>query len=124
MEKSKFVISAAAFNEKYKDFSSKLKLVACDMPAEDKMSEMASYVQDLNLAMNSLVSDMNYLFGFMDHYTSSHAKGHLPPVQGAGNMKKALKALGMEQDYSVQSPVIYANEGSHKVAILDVVPKK
>lgn len=38
--------------------------------------------------------------------------GHLPRIQGAGAMNKALKALGLGDDYKVEPKVIYANDGS------------
>ena len=42
-------------------------------------------------------------------YQWQHQEGHLPPIIGAEKLTNALKALGLEKDYEVKKPVIYAS---------------
>lgn len=42
-------------------------------------------------------------------YQWQHQEGHLPPIVGAEKLTNALKALGLEKDYEVKKPVIYAS---------------
>ena len=37
----------------------------------------------------------------------NHLKGHLPSINDAGRMEKALKSLGLEDSYKVNKPTIY-----------------
>lgn len=50
--------------------------------------------------------------------------GHLPKIEGAGNMEKALKALGLNGDYEVAKKVIYASDGSISSTEYVITPKQ
>lgn len=52
-------------------------------------------------------------------YMDEHRKGHLPPINGAEKMEKALKVLGIGEDYEVRKPVIFAR-ASEGVYIKDL----
>lgn len=58
---------------------------------------------------NNLGYIIKYIYQVEDslwNYRIEHAKGHLPQIKGAGKMQKALKTLGMEDDYEVTKPMI------------------
>ena len=42
-------------------------------------------------------------------YIDNHHAGHLPKINGADKMQKALKALGLEGDYEVVKPAVYVS---------------
>ena len=64
-----------------------------------------SYLQNSMEYLNQRISDLwQQLFAHIDN-------GHLPPIEGADKMKKALKVLGLDGDYQVQPKVIYSSEG-------------
>ena len=45
-----------------------------------------------------------------EHYKhKSTQNGHLPPIIGAGKMNKALKALGLDNEYNVNKKELYAS---------------
>lgn len=120
METSKFVSTAQAFIKKYQHLS-KVKADAPNGVPEGEsespnMEEICNYIQDLNFALVSLSYDINYLFSSF----SKHQEGHLPPIQGAGQMEKALKNLGISADYQIMKPVVFANRGNEIVASIDV----
>ena len=116
LEPSKFVDSASKMLEKYKHLSKAVDTMNPD-DMKNRMNDLCSYVSDLSMSMQYLSNDMTRLY----ENANRHMDGHLPPLKGAGNMKKALKALGMEDDYSVQSPTIYASVDGKKSVILDLV---
>lgn len=57
---------------------------------------------------------LSYVHERMNQMEDMHHKhkddGHIPPIKGAGNMKKVLAKLGMDEDYEVKCPVIYARK--------------
>jgi hypothetical protein len=59
-------------------------------------------------------------------YTYAHNKGHLPPIKGAQQMEKALKAIGADGDYEIIKPYIStASESSTpRGKVLEVEFKK
>lgn len=62
------------------------------------LNEMCSYMMD---RMYRLEDRLYSLFW-------EHEEGHLPPIKGAGSMEQALKALGLDADYEVRKPVVFA----------------
>jgi hypothetical protein len=45
-------------------------------------------------------------------YNHTDPASHIPPIKGAGQMNKALKALGMSEDYEVKPKVIYSSRNN------------
>ena len=70
---------------------------------------------DIESLVSSVVSSYSYELKWMREDISSLWKkisehvndGHLPAIKDAGQMKKALKALGLEDSYNVQVPTVY-----------------
>lgn len=62
----------------------------------------------LSSRLDWLRQDLNYLqSSFYDHL-----QGHIPKINGAAAMTKALKALGLGDDYQVVPQTIYASDGT------------
>ncbi len=60
--------------------------------------------------MANIHARIDRVVGAMYDYQDNHQKGHLPPITGPDKMTKAIKTLGMEGDYSVMKPTIYASK--------------
>ncbi len=77
-----------------------------------------SYIND---RIRWIQDDINYLrTDFYKHTT----EGHLPKIEGATAMEKALKALGLAGDYEVEKKTIYANDGTVSSISFALSPKK
>lgn len=94
-----------AFVEKYEEVKAE------GMCADDKMSSLMSYVQDLNYAFRSLSYQIDYLFESL----SAHRQGHLPPIKSTEQMERAIKSLGLDKEYDVEKRTIYASRGAQFV---------
>jgi len=72
--------------------------------------------QKLALVHSHINSNAEYIHDRINRLQQalySHTeKGHLPPIEGAGRMQKALKAVGLDDDYQVQKKTIYADDGT------------
>lgn len=83
----------------------------------DCMSELASYFyQEMQYQMNWIWAEIDYIENAFYQHVSS---GHLPPINGADKMTKALDVLGLSGDYQVQKPIIYASV-KNKVPTMDL----
>ena len=85
-----------------------------DMENEDEMCpgcESLKAEQDhFYYLLQNIGSYLNNLESMFYTYVSNHQNGHLPPIVGAEKMAGALKSLGVDKDYEVRKPVIYASE--------------
>ncbi len=68
--------------------------------------------QDIQWLSNSIDSIRKDYWDLWDALYEHKNNGHLPPIVGAQAMTKALKAVGLDGDYSVEPKVIYASDGS------------
>ena len=86
----------------------------------EKMDKMMSY------AMDYVRSIQNYAYeveNSMYKMHSEHQVGHIPKIQGAGAMEKALKALGIDKDWEIIKPVIFASKNNSIVAEISYKPE-
>lgn len=60
--------------------------------------------------IQGIQQQISYLRDDFYNYTSYHSQGHLPPIKGAGKMENALKVLGIDQDYQIIKPAIFASQ--------------
>lgn len=77
-----------------------------DMPADpnkDMMESMYRMVNNVYDYVDRLASNL---------YQHSDSSRHLPPISGPAQMNKALKALGMSEDYKCEPRTIYAGKNS------------
>lgn len=76
-----------------------LNAAMADIPMEDKVKEHLSNMYNAMYRMNDAV------YSYVDRVSarlSDHIyAGHLPPIKSPGKMNKALKALGIDDDYEV-----------------------
>lgn len=116
MKKYKFQSKASLENfiegldqNKYKLLENNEVEIIASLPNEDdtdKEREMRWAIEDLSYEVKYALAQMNYLYGALEN----HYDGHLPPIVGAGKLEKALKALGMDDDYEVKKRAIFANK--------------
>lgn len=83
---------------------------------EDEMCSKKEAYQMFSRVMDnvySMVDNCHARISAVDnwHYTNAaeHSKNHMPPFKSATQLKAFLKTCGMEDDYEVQKPVIYAS---------------
>lgn len=76
-------------------------------PTYEDLHHLASYiVRELQYQTNWLWAELDYL---SDTFYK-HKQGHIPPINGAEKMKKALSTLGIAEDYEIIKPVIFASK--------------
>lgn len=94
---------------------------AAMVEAMDEMSE--SMMKRISESVESYAKS---IFSEMDHYRSymmeeiaylekrirNHEKDHIPAIKGAGQMKKVIERLGLEEDYEVEKAKIYASKSN------------
>lgn len=83
----------------------------------EKPAATAEDIQWLHDRINFLREDY---YRLSDEIWKHKMDGHLPKLEGAGQMKKALKALGLDEDYEVQKKVIYASTGLPAKTLFEV----
>ena len=74
----------------------------CEPPKDDYLYWVTDYT----------LRYLGQLEGAFYKYTWEHQEGHIPKIVGAEKLQGALKALGLDKDYEVRKPVIYAS--NHK----------
>jgi hypothetical protein len=74
---------------------------------QDTLSRLAAYLfEELRYQTAYLSRRLDYLSdAFYDHTSV----GHLPKINGAGKMQKAMDALGISEDYQVLKPAVFAS---------------
>lgn len=86
--------------------------VCCDVECEVSPAEQITCLQS---QLNYLDSRFQWVWESIDRLRESlyehTSDGHLPPIEGAAAMTKALKALGLDGDYEVVKQTVYASTG-------------
>jgi len=78
---------------------------------EELESVLSRVIHSMHEEMNWQSRRLNSRMEWLEGQFYKHEDGHLPKIEGAGKMEKALKALGLEDDYRVEKRVIFAKEG-------------
>lgn len=95
-----------------------------EMCSKKEMYSVFSRVMDNVYAM---VDNCHARISSVDnwHYNaaSEHRKGHFPPFKSASQLQAFLKTCGMDKDYEVQKPVIYATNQRGMEVTLDYSKK-
>lgn len=91
----------ATIQEKFNIIKAYMDVDCCDaIPCVD-YNYIDNSIQYLNQRIDNLFQAL-----------SNHIdNGHLPPIEGAEKMKKALQVLGIDKDYQIQPTIIYAEDG-------------
>jgi len=76
---------------------------------------------DISYSLQSLQRQIDWIS--QDFYKHSN-EGHLPPIEGAEKMQNAMTKLGIDGDYEVRKPVIYASNGRSMTATISLNAKK
>lgn len=121
MDKQKFEQVFANFEKKYRKIQKINADVAIpqspdttdnDDTDDDSQDSIEEIVQDIYTDMYYLINSLRQYMYQQDDASyakwNDHSKGHLPNAKTPSQMEKALKVLGMDQDYSVARPTIYA----------------
>ena len=77
---------------------------------QENFDRMHSLIWQLHQNMADYIGNLHGRLN--DHIDSSK---HLPPISGPGQMAKAVKALGLSDDYDVKKRVIYAANGEYVI---------
>ena len=97
--------------------------MCCDGIQQDCCEPEVDY-SDLAVIYQYVDSMLSYLRSNVQDIQSllwAHINnGHLPVIQGAEGMAKALKALGMDGDYQVQKQTVYANNGAPQEVLIKI----
>lgn len=106
---SKEKTEAGDFLVSYETVAFKNESVANELSPENVYSMV-------NEAVNYVMSEVQYYNKFvmaeidaMWSWAGSHSKGHLPNVQGAEQMTRAVKGLGLDKEFEVRKKVITAS---------------
>jgi len=94
--------------EKYKVLEDK----TIEIVAYSECKEEEGISEEMLWKLEDMQYELRYFWAELDSLWTSfgqHRKGHLPPIEGAGNLEAALKVLGMDKDYQVVKPTLYAN---------------
>ena len=117
----------------------KEQMLAKVKDAESKLASLKQMVADLvvvddvddDFDWDGLVDDLSYQFRWVNQDIQNlynmfyqHLQGHLPPLNGADQMQKAIDALGLSGDYDVQKKTIYASNGKPEKWVVTMTPKK
>jgi len=79
---------------------------SCESEKSDELYQMISSIYRYIDAVDRSLWD----------YIGNHNEGHLPKILGTEKMTNALKALGLDGDYNVAKPTVWAS----KVSTLEV----
>lgn len=81
----------------------------------NEMDERISYVYEhIDYKFKYLREEMSYMMQVFQN----HMKGHLPKVKSNEQLKKAIKALGLEEEYEVYKPQIsVANKKTGEILV-------
>ena len=71
---------------------------------DDVYSIVRSYSSEYEYQLKWLREDVSYLRESLYKHTGA---GHIPAILDSGAMKKALKALGLEESFEVKVPAVY-----------------
>lgn len=97
--------SFAAVDEKLK----KIKADDYNSPERTKV-----ILEGVMYSIRNIHDRMDYLSREFYNYYFKHQEGHIPPIKTASQMQKALKAIGMEDDFEVKKPNLYISASAKK----------
>lgn len=88
--------------------------VAYESPAVASPTNQQISWDDVYSVMKSVSSEYEYQLKWLREDVQyareafyKHLNGHIPSITDAGIMKKALKALGLEDSFEVRKPAVY-----------------
>lgn len=80
---------------------------------EDKIEELEDKCENLLYGLRYALEEIQYLtrlVAYCEEELYKHeSNGHLPSVKSAEQMKRAVSALGLDDEYDVQKRTIYAS---------------
>jgi len=100
--KDKIPQMAKEMTELGEETKASLKEIQAQAPDSDELKKVYETIYSI---LDRFDRRINYIWSEI----YAHYKGHLPSVPSVEQMKKAVKALGLSEEYEVQSKVIFAN---------------
>lgn len=117
----------AALNEAFGTIKKEFEVIKADLaaPSEEMCSrkEVWAMLDRCMGSVYSMVDNLHAKMNEMDNYNwkqhGDHQKGHAPAFKTATHLQNFLKATGMDKDFDVVKPVIYANTSRGLEVTLD-----
>lgn len=81
--------------------------------------ESDQFYNYVNNIYNYIDNTVEYIY----EWIHEHQEGHLPKINGADRMTKALDVLGISGDYIVEKPIIWAKNGNSITATVEYIKK-
>ncbi len=80
-------------------------------------------LSDISYLHSRIESLWNEVFRVWNALYSHQSEGHLPKINGAEKLQKALDVLGLSGDYEIEKKTIYASSGKEESSWLTISPK-
>ena len=93
----------ADFGTELDKISDKLKLTKATMD-DEKVQEVVVIFDN---ALANLRSHVEYLSSDLYSFMRQHLKGHIPPLKSKEQLERAIKALGLDKEYTVEKRTVY-----------------
>lgn len=71
--------------------------------------EIMSYVYDVMEYQRYYIKELESYLMYLESAFYKHQEGHLPKIEGAGKMQKAMDVLGISEDYEVIKKPVFAS---------------
>ena len=81
--------------------------------------EYNNIIDHFNYQMDYLWRLISSLSDDFYRYQQEHSEGHLPKILGAEKMENALESLGIDRDYEVKKPIVFARQGRTLIGTID-----
>jgi hypothetical protein len=114
-----------AFATLKKDFDSIKTEVSASSPGEEMCSknDMYGMLDRIMGSVYNMVDNLHARINEVDDYhwktMGEHKEGHLPPYKTASQLQAFLKTCGMDKDYDVIKPAIFASTNKGLTLNLD-----
>ena len=90
-----------------KNKKEEIKKILASMDEEkESVESLREYTYNV---IDSMRISMSYMMDDFYSYMEKHNEGHLPKVSSVEQMSKAVKVLGLEDEYEVQKKYIFAD---------------
>ena len=98
---------------------------AYDCSSKEVQADKSVSYDDLKCLGESISYQFKYLREELSYIYKSmqdHREGHLPKIKSKEQLKRAIKALGLDEEYKVEPQVLYASRGDGTLEV-ELLPK-
>jgi adenylate cyclase class IV len=97
-----------------------LKAYCCEKET-DVSCDCTYRLSETENVLRWLREDLNYL---RESFYKHKEGGHLPPITTVEQLSRALKVLGLEEEYEVKKKQIYLDNGVYASTKFEIAPKE